>query len=210
MKIRRSTRKFRRIPSLRVPTGPNKDRMGLRMGELMTTRCVRYPNLTATVAAWAGSYDFRLNSLPNYAEFTALFDAYKIWKVEVTFIPKYNVSDYSSGGAAYGIPTIYVVEDRNSVATPVSISSLCEFGNCVFRRFDKPFTYTCYPSVTLSGYQAGGGVIVDDRQKDLWVRNLYPDVAHYGIMYGIDMPVGLGDFRYDVAMKYFLKFKDVV
>lgn len=184
--------------------------MGLRMNELLTSRMYRLSNVNFTVASFSGALAFRLNQLPNYAEFTALFDCYKIWKAEVQFIPKYNVSDYSSGGSAYGLPTIYIAEDRNNAVAPATINALAEFSTCIARRFDRPITYTCWPTLTVSGVGAGGGVIIDDRQKDLWIRNQYPDVDHYGCLYAVDMPVGLGDFKCDIVVKMFLKFKDVI
>jgi len=189
------------------PLTQSRGRMGLRMGQLDCTRCWRLSNQNYTVAGWSGSKAFRLSDLPNATEFTALFDCYRIYKVETTFIPKYNVSDYSSGGSAYGLPTLYIVSDENSTANPASINELCQYKNCVFKRFDQPVKYTVYPKVSLTT-SGGTGQIVDNNMNNKWIRSAYPDVDHNGIMWGLDMPVGLGDFKVDVCFKYFLKLKD--
>jgi len=175
--------------------------MGLKMGMLDCTRCWRLSNQNYTVLGWAGSKAFRLSDLPNHTEFTALFDSYRIYKVEVHFIPKYSESDYSSGGAAYGLPTIYIASDENSTTNPASINELCQYKNCVFKRFNEPVKYTVYPKIALA--TAGNAAqIVDDNLKNKWIRSAYPDVDHNGIIWGLDMPAGLGDFKVDIAFRY--------
>lgn len=176
--------------------------------KLVTTRCFRQSNLNFTVASFAGAKAFKLNDLPNFAEFQALFDTYRIWKVEVMFIPKYSMSDYSSGGTAYGLPTIYAAADRNDSTVPATINELCEYDNVIMRRFDKTLKVTVYPRISQA--TAGNtGQLVDVRQKDLFVRAAYPDQEFNGIKYAVDMPVGLGDFKADIVYKYYLEFRDV-
>jgi len=187
---------------------PNKSRMGLVMDQLITTRMYRIANVSVTAASFAGAYDFRLNYLPQSGEFTALFDAYKIWKVDIQFIPKYNSSDFSTGGAGFGLPTMYVAEDRNDVNPPASINELMEYNTCKAQRFDRPFHYTCWPTLASTG-AVGFGVVIDERQKDLYLRTLEPAVSYWGVKWGLDLPIGLETFRMDVVFKYYLKLKDV-
>lgn len=184
---------------------PNKSRMGLVMDQLITTRMYRISNISVTAANFAAGYDFQLQYLPNAAEYSALFDLYKIWKVEVQFVPKYNTSDFATGGAGFGLPTIYIAEDRNDVATPGSVAELQEYHGCIARRFDKPITYTCWPTVFQSGTI---GLVVDSRQKDLFCRGTSRDIPHFGIKWAMDLPLGLETFRMDVVFKYFIMLKD--
>lgn len=181
-------------------------KMGLRMNELTTTRMWRLSNQSFTVLSWSNYIEFKLNQLPAFAEFTALFDMYKIYKVECEFIPKYNVADFSSGGTSYGLPTLYIVEDRNSVASPASINTLMEFASCKKARFDRPVKYTCWPTIHVS--QSDGDVI-DMAQKDLYCNSQNPGIPHRGLIYGCDLPLGTETFRYDLVFKFFMKFKDV-
>lgn len=209
---RRPTRPRRRLVRRGQPSQmqyvPNKSRMGLVMDKLITTRMYRIPNISVTAANFSAGYDFQLVYLPNSAEFSALFDAYRIWKVEVTFIPKYNTSDFATGGAGFGLPTIYIAEDRNDVTTPASISELMEYQSCIARRFDKSITYTCWPTTFLS--VAGQAQIIDSRQKDIFIRSSSRDMSYRGIKWGLDLPIGLETFRMDVNFKYYLEFKDVI
>jgi len=208
LSVRRRYRGAR--PSRRTVANPSRvsrTRMGLKMNMLSTTRMYRNSNINYTVAGWAGANDFRLNALPDFAEFQALFDFYKIWRVDVTFIPKYNTSDYSSGGSAYGLPTIYICEDRNSATVPATINELMSDSDCIARRFDRPIVKTCYPTLPMDGTGSNG--IIDLSKRDMWVNTSYPNVIHYGIRWGLDMPVGLGDFKVDIVYKYYIKFKDV-
>lgn len=193
-----------------VPLVPSKSRMGLVMDQLVTTRMYRIANVSVTAASFAGSYDFKLNYLPQSGEFTALFDLYKLWKVDIQFIPKYNSSDFSTGGAGFGLPTMYVVEDRNDIAVPGSINELMEYNNCKAQRFDRVLKYTCWPTLnTISGSGAGTGIVINDKQRDLYLRTSEPGVQYCGVKWGLDLPIGLEVFRMDVVFKYYLKLKDV-
>lgn len=187
---------------------PAKGKMGLVMDQLVTTRMMRIPNITVTAANFSAGYDFRLSYLPNNSEYTALFDAYKIWKVDVQFIPKYNSSDFSSGGTAYGLPTIYITEDRNDVSLPTSVAELQEYNSCIARRFDKLVNYTCWPTIVGREFGAANEII-DSRQKDLFIRSTKNDVPHNGLKWALDLPLGLEAFYMDVVFKYYLMLKDV-
>jgi hypothetical protein len=189
---------------------PVKSRMGLVMDQLITTRMYRIANVSVTAASFAGAYDFKLNYLPQSGEFTALFDVYKIWKVDIQFIPKYNSSDFSTGGAGFGLPTMYVVEDRNDVAVPASINELMEYNNCKAQRFDRPLHYTCWPTLnTISGSGAALGLVINDNQRDMFLRTSEPGVQYCGVKWGLDLPLGVEVFRMDVVFKYYMKLKDV-
>lgn len=190
------------VPVQRVP----KNRMGLVMNELTTTRMMRNANVTVTAATFAGAVSFQLNFLPQSGEFTALFDCYKIWKVDVTFIPKYNTSDFATGGAGFGLPTMHLAEDRTTGGAPATINELLEYASCKSRRFDKAFKYTVWPQIVQT---AVNGSYFDDRQKDLWCRSEDAGVAHLGLKWGLDLPAGIEVFRMDIVQKYYLKFKDV-
>lgn len=212
MQAKRTIRNTRRRP--RRNTGANvnnyvpvsKGKMGLRMDELVTTRMYRIANISVTATNFASAYDFQLNYLPNSAEYSALFDIYKIWKVEVQFHPKYNTSDFATGGAGFGLPTMYIAEDRNDSVAPGTVAELMEYHGCIARRFDKPITYTCWPTLSTQG--TVGGAIIDGRQKDLWVKSTSRDVSYNGIKWALDLPIGLETFRMDVVFKYFVMLKD--
>ena len=183
-----------------VPRTLNKNKMGLNMNELVTTRHVRY-NTVFTTLSFTGNAQFRLSYLPNHTEYVALFDCYKIWKVEVTFIPRYNSAEF---GALTMIPTIYVASDRTDSVAPSTVNEVCEYATCVAHRMDRPFMYTIWPSLATDDNLK----VIDERQKDLWCASAHPDVQHNGIKYAVDLPIGLASFPVDIVHKYFLKFKD--
>lgn len=183
----------------------NKSKMGLQMNVLNTTRMRRDANVTVTALAFAGAADFSLSYLSNPSDFMSLFDVYKIWKVEIQFIPKYNSSDFSSGGTGYGLPTIYVAEDRNDKVAPASVAEIQEYSTCKAARFDKTLKYTCWPCLSIQG--SGDANVIDASQKDLWCRT---SAAYYnGIKWAVDVPVGMETFRMDIVYKYFITCKDV-
>ena len=198
---RRAMKRRRPTVGRYIPMSTNRNKMGLVMNELVTTRHIRY-GVSFTALSFAGSSEFRLSFLPNHTEFVTLFDCFKIWKVEVTFVPKYNSAEF---GALTSIPSIYIASDRTDAGVPLTINEMCEYATCITRRFDRPVTYTVWPSIG----EDGNVVVIDENQKNKWVNCTYPATQHYGIKYALDMPVGLASVPVDIVHKYFLKFKDV-
>jgi len=75
--------------------------------------------LTQGLADSGFVFDFRLNHLPNYAEFQALFDMWKIEKVDLMFI--YN-------GSTTSYPTIFFAVDYDgTISSPASRDVLLQY-----------------------------------------------------------------------------------
>jgi len=82
-----------------------------------------------------GVLTFKLSDLPNANEFTALYDLYKIDKVNVEIIPAFNSSVYiqasnpqGSSTAPYNnvVPMIHTVIDYNDATHPTDINTILQ------------------------------------------------------------------------------------
>jgi hypothetical protein len=121
-------------------------------------------------------WSFRLNDIPDFGDFTALYDAYTIDRVEITYI-LHNV-------APGQFPTLFWAPDYDDDNTPLSVNSVTTHQNVRWHAFSenaRSVTMSVDPRSLVSTYQAGvtsayswakGGAIVD-------MAN--PAVPFYGI-----------------------------
>lgn len=73
-----------------------------------------------------GVFNFSLNDLPNYTEFTALFDQYRIDKIEIEWYPEYTVlSDASTLSSAKNVQLNTAIDVAG--ATPAAVDDVLQF-----------------------------------------------------------------------------------
>jgi len=81
---------------------------------------------TASTAVISDLYSFQITDLPNFSEFSNLFDSYRVNKVVLTFLPNHNTSQM--GTAAQNIPNFHTVIDTSpSGSFPTTINQLYEY-----------------------------------------------------------------------------------
>lgn len=132
---------------------------------------VTFVNLAAGVSF--GSYAFRLDMLPSFAEIQAMFDSYKITGIRATFMPMQNSSEQSIGSF---LPTMYCVTDYNDATAPTSINELAEYPNVRIKRMDKPVTVSLKPKAQLSG----------STEWRPWIASANSGVNHFGLKMAYD------------------------
>jgi len=124
---------------------------------------------------------FQLNYLDQYTSYTAIYDQYRIDKVDVTFWPQFRANSMAQTGAV--VPLIYVVVDLDDASAPTSIGFLEQYQNCVVRNDERAFTVSFQPHVALAAYR--GGFTGFANAGNQWIDSASPDIAHYGIKLGI-------------------------
>lgn len=129
------------------------------------------------------AFSFALGNLPNYTDFTNLFDFYKILKIVVRFEPTFTDVNLSSEIAAPGllnnVKHYRVVHDFNDDTPPASETELFQYSNLKSHAANCPFEVVLYPKVAqpvysgvLAGYQAA---------PPSWCDSAYVNVVHYGL-----------------------------
>lgn len=123
---------------------------------------------------------FHLSDLPNYTEFTALFDAYRIIEVEMFWELTKN------GGSNW--PTLVVWPDYDDASAPstladaeqVQAASRLHFSNAVtsFRRKVIP---------RVSGVVEGTGAAALSASNIVspWLDCAYPQIEHFGVKFWV-------------------------
>lgn len=131
---------------------------------------------------------FELDNLPDYTEFTNLFDQYRINLIKYQWIPNRNVnvivgSDISTPLVSeydQGIPLIYSFIDYDDATTPTTIDEFTQRQNMRTARFNKPHKRVWKPTVLVPTYRTGVTFGYSPKRKQ-WIDCANPDVPHYGL-----------------------------
>lgn len=126
------------------------------------------------------AYTVKLSDLPDYSEFTNLFDQYRIRKVIFRFEPTFDINDMQNAGS-YSLKYVRSVIDKND-NTPYSTEAMY-FQHDTMRSHapNRVFTRTInLPSVAGMVYN-GGVSTAYIQENDKWVDMSNPSVPHYGL-----------------------------
>lgn len=134
-----------------------------------------------------GGVSNTLLPLPNFSEFTNLYDQYRIDWVECKFTFSNNMSNVTSPGST--LPIMYLAKDYNDskVAGVTDLQQYAtqqqwQLGNAQGR--DGIKTISVKPNVDVALYQ--GLTTGYGRGKPMFVDTSSPDVLHYGIKIAYD------------------------
>lgn len=162
---------------------------------------------------------FSLDTLPNYTEFTSLFDSYQINAVDIWFHYAQNVAwssavPASSANTNAQLPMLLYCPDVDD-GTTITTTAMQEKEGLVVKRLDKPVHVRVVPKATYPLYNAGfttGYAVAKGAQ---WCDNRAPSIQHYGIKFDVDsMVVGgpgthaIGTLR--IVYKYELSMRSTV
>lgn len=166
------------------------------------------------------SLEFKLSDVPNYTEFTALYDNYRINAVKVSFIPVYNISsmfvlrttdDYvptlsSTKGLPYFTRTYSCIDytDDNELATG---DNYRQYANCKVKPICKIHKRYLKPRVLMDIGEAGSVNPI----RNPWLASETPSVPYYSLKFGWEpLPTGSvasGDAVFKVEAVYYMSFK---
>lgn len=156
-----------------------------KIHSFVTTTLGPQINGTATGATtFQGNY-FTFSTVPNSAQYTALFDQYMITKIQVKFIMNYVNSPTTPGAVCQ--PNIYIVTDHDDASPPTTIGSVLERENSRILSFagsKNVYTHTFCPAVQLA--QLGPSLAASGAKFNQWCDSSYANVQHMGIKYCVD------------------------
>jgi len=156
-----------------------------------------------SISPYLAGYSFSLNDLPNYTEFTALYDMYKINAVKISFIPQMteNIS-LSTVNNPIANARFFSAIDKNDATAPVSLNELREYKTAKWTKLLK--THTRYIHKPM---------ILDSSSYSIspWVSTASPSTNYYGIKVGIEQMEATVStiFVYKIEAKFYLSFKNV-
>lgn len=121
-----------------------------------------------------GTFNFSLNDLPNYTEFTNLFDQYRIDKVEIEWLPEYTV--LSDGGVTSPAVNVQV----NTAVDPCGFSVTTVNDVLQFKTLLTSGISEKHRRVFTPKYLVDGIIPVS-----MLMSSSSPSINHYGLQYGI-------------------------
>jgi len=125
-------------------------------------------------------FNFSLNDLPNFAEFTALFDQYKIASVELTFYPEYT--ELVDSGIASNAVNVCLNTCIDPAGFTLSLyTDVLQYQSCVSTGITKQHTRKLVPKYLLDG-------VIPVSQ---YFSCSTPSINMYGVGYGVP-PTGVG------------------
>ena len=168
---------------------------------------------TLATSTQQGIQVHRLQDIPLYTEFSALFDKYKFNKI------KYTWRMVNSPDATEDFPVLftYKMNDPDSIATTPS-ETLCEQQpRCYRMQFSNQntmFSQTIYPYWLGLTYAAGAATLGYDynsAKKSSYLDTHYPNIAHYGLCWFIPTIAGALTTTWKIVLdiEYSLSFKSM-
>jgi len=197
-------RKLIRRKRLARPMRSLRPRGGIMQPVQYFKRSVYLPGWSSTgTTDVPGAFIFRLNDVPNVAEFTGLYDQYKINLVKWTLIPRGNSSDVTTQGNSMGV---FTALDYDSNVAPTALNDLLQYQNMRMTRSTQQHKRVFRP-VARDALIGSAGAIVGGIYKG-WIDCNVDNVPHYAIKYWFQA-LPSGTQQYDLKIDYYLAFKNV-
>lgn len=148
-------------------------------------------------------FNFSLNDLPNYTEFTSLYDMYKINCIKISFIPQMteNVS-LGTINNPYANTRFFSVIDYNDATAPTTIDQLREYATCKMTPILKTHKRVIFKPK-----------ILDSSSYTLspWISCDSPSNNYYGIKVGVEAMGSTSTtiMTYNIEAVFYMSFKNV-
>lgn len=147
---------------------------------------------------------FALQNLPNFTDFTNLYDMYRINKVVYKIIPKYTQQTITA--LTNNVQQIHSVLDYDDITAPGTISDLTQYQNHKMTRGNQIHTRVIVPKVLNT--TAGLNTAPKSYQ---WLDCDNTGIVHRGLKLYIPAPGSAGlTLSYDVEATFYVSFKHVV
>lgn len=161
-----------------------------------------------------GIYTFKLNDLPNYTDFTALYDQYKIAAVKIRFMPCQNVVKVQPDAMGVVIsyaPRLFTVIDYDA-GTFSTVNELRQYQSCKTVMGYRPVSMYLKPCWASEIYRTAA--LTGYGPKRGFIDCSYVDVPHYSIKWGFEPydPSGTqqsSEYTYRVEAKYYITTRTV-
>lgn len=134
-------------------------------------------------------FQFTLQQLiPNYAEFTSLFDQYRLKKLvfKLRLVRPPEANNTSVNQQYY--PDVYCSVDHDDSNAPTTVDQVQQYGKCKTGIL-KPnywFKYRCYPTASAAVYRALATAYMPIK-NNAWLDLAYTDIPYYGIKLAVDV-----------------------
>lgn len=152
------------------------------------------------------AFDFEFNNMPNYTEYTGLFDAYKVKMIVFKVYSGIDSND-ANGTAATSCGYLHHVHDYNDANALSNIGEYYEYSSykCVALSKAHGYSIILYPKLSIEYYKTAlttGYGLSNPKWLDLTTTGT--GIPHFGLKYGFEWPNGPAKNYRITATVYFL------
>lgn len=167
----------------------------------------------------ATSYGFKLNDIQNHADFTGLFQRYRLAGVKLTFVPSFTgvdqaqtLANNAANTSYYTAPRMYYLVDRDGINNKTTENDFLEDPNVrVVKDPYKTFSVYCKNPRFRTPTEANGSVASWYRHQTGYLDTLASTTVHYGITVGGVSTFGTTgtNLSYNIIATYYITCKGV-
>lgn len=153
-----------------------------------------------------------LAQIPQVAQYQALYNNYMIKKVQMIFVPAYNVADLNAPTAATPVAApriVWAIQDSSQQTVPSIESDVLQMNGAKIRMFTRPVKVTWKPVAQLADAINLGGFVAVTR-KNQWITTTNPSINHAGLAVSFtnDVPIAGNPVLAQVYVKITFCLKD--
>lgn len=159
-----------------------------------------------------GQMAFEIGDLDQLSSFAAVFDQYRIDKVCIVVRstnPAYSTFTTTTVNA--GVPSVFMVFDRDDGTAPSTLASLREYDNCVEFQGEQSLYLELEPSVTPSIFAVGSFSGYGVQRTGMWLDMANTSIPHYGVKFAVTAlnASTTADWVWQLEVFYFTSFRNV-
>lgn len=121
----------------------------------------------------------KLNDVPNYTDFTSLFDSYKITHAEFKFIPHFTVGQVPLGPQNTQVARLVTVIDQDDDVVPTGLTQLMQYSSLDESLLDRERVRNFKPRVSVQTYRTATTTGYNTPDDAIWIDAAQTDVPHY-------------------------------
>lgn len=152
---------------------------------------------TDTAPSWQaqiGAITFKLSDMPNYAQYTGMYDAFRIKRAVVRFINGTTSGNYTAL-RTQSCPQLFVVNDYDDNALQSTFAQdILADSRTKHVQLLTEYSHPIVPRAALRTYNDSNLTQTGyaEAKPYQWIDTDYPDVPHYCVKYSVPTAMGTG------------------
>jgi hypothetical protein len=140
-----------------------------------SSEALAFHTTSATLPTFAAAVFSPATIIGDYTSYAAVFDQYRITKIELWLIPRLSTSDGSVSNPGL-MSTVVDFDDGNTLA---SVSAANDYANCITASGVNGHYRSFIPHIAVSGY-TGGAFSGFVNSTSPWIDASYGNTQHFG------------------------------
>lgn len=125
------------------------------------------------------SFTVKLSDVPNYTDFTTLFDSYKITHAQFKITPHFNVGQVPLGPQNTQVARLVTVIDQDDDSTPTGLTQLMQYSSLEESMLDRERVRNFKPRIQVQTYRSATTTGYTTPEGPVWIDAAQTDVPHY-------------------------------